>query len=38
MKVYLGDFKPYEFESSGNADTAVDAPIMQTDEEDDLPF
>lgn len=37
-KVYLGDFKPYEFEGSGNAAATVEAPILQTDGEDDLPF
>lgn len=37
-KVYLGDFKPYEFEGSGNAAATVDAPTLQTDGEDDLPF
>ncbi len=37
-KVYLGDFKPYEFEGSGNAAATVDAPSLQTDGEDNLPF
>lgn len=37
-KVYLGDFKPYEFEGSGNAAATVNAPSLQTDWEDDLPF
>ena len=37
-KVYLGDFKPYEFEGSGNAAATVEAPTLQTDGEDDLPF
>lgn len=37
-KTYLGDFKPYLFEGSGNAAATVDAPTLQTDGEDDLPF
>lgn len=37
-KVYLGDFKPYEFEGSSNAASAVDAPVYKTDDDDQLPF
>ena len=37
-KIYLGDFKPYEFEDSGNAAATVDAPVTQTDDDSDLPF
>lgn len=37
-KVYLGDFKPYEFEGSSNAAAAVEAPAAQIEENDDLPF
>lgn len=37
-KVYLGDFKPYEFEGSSNAVAAVEAPNAQIDDDDQLPF
>lgn len=37
-KVYLGDFKPYEFEGSSNAAAAVEAPAAQIDDADGLPF
>ena len=37
-KVYLGDFKPYEFEGSSNAVASVEAPAAQIEENDDLPF
>lgn len=37
-KVYLGDFKPYEFEGSSNAAAAVDAPVAQADDDSELPF
>lgn len=37
-KVYLGDFKPYEFEGSSNAVAAVEAPNAQIDDYDQLPF
>ena len=37
-KVYLGDFKPYEFEGSGNAAATVEAPNAKIDDDDQLPF
>lgn len=37
-KVYLGDFKPYEFEGSSNAVAAMEAPNAQIDDDDQLPF
>lgn len=37
-KVYLGDFKPYEFEGSSNAVSAVEAPNAQIEDDDQLPF
>ena len=37
-KVYLGDFKPYEFEASSNAVAAVEAPNAQIEDDDQLPF
>ena len=37
-KVYLGDFKPYEFEGSSNAAATVEAPVIQAEEDDGLPF
>lgn len=37
-KVYLGDFKPYEFEGSSNAVETVEAPAAQVDDDSDLPF
>lgn len=37
-KVYLGDFKPYEFEGSSNAVASVEAPNAQIEDDDQLPF
>ena len=37
-KIYLGDFKPYEFEGSSNAAATVTAPVAQIDDDGDLPF
>lgn len=37
-KVYLGDFKSYEFEGSSNAAATVEAPVIQAEEDDGLPF
>lgn len=37
-KVYLGDFKTYEFEASSNAVAAVEAPNAQIEDDDQLPF
>lgn len=37
-KVYLGDFKPYEFKGSSNAAAAVEAPNAKIDDDDQLPF
>lgn len=37
-KVYLGDFKPYEFEGSSNAVAAMEDPNAQIDDDDQLPF
>lgn len=37
-KVYLGGFKPYEFEGSSNAVASVEAPNEQIEDEDQLPF
>lgn len=37
-KVYLGNFKPYDFEGSSNAAATVEAPAAQIEENDDLPF
>lgn len=36
-KIYMGDFKPYEFEGSNTA-ASVDAPAAQVDDDDQLPF
>lgn len=37
-KIYLGDFKPYEFEGSSNAAATVEAPVEQVGDDSDLPF
>lgn len=37
-KVYLGDFKPYEFEGSSNAAATVEAPVEQVGDDSHLPF